>query len=306
MDDAARDVESPGSLRTGYSVGRSLLISARPRQWAKNLLIFVAPATGRVLLDADVFVRVVLTFVAFVLVASGGYMTNDIVDRDEDATHHRKRFRPIAAGDLPLRLAGSVAALLILGGIVVAYVVGGPGLLAVVAGYVLLTMAYTFFLRRVVLLDVAAIAAGFLLRAVAGGVAADVPLSSWFLIVATFGSLFVAVSKRQAEFVRLGKVRGDRRSSLSQYTEPYLRYIQYSSSTACITAYCLWAFEGAIVSPVASGLSIIPFVLGIFRYALLVEAGRGEVPEDLLLRDPALLAFAIAWVVIVSIGLLLS
>lgn len=288
------------------SLGRAMLASARPRQWAKNLLVFAAPAMGRVLHEPDVFVRVVLTFVAFTLVASGVYYINDLVDRREDANHPRKRSRPIAAGQVPVPVAWTVGTLLLVGGLVVAIGAGGVGLVAVVGGYVILQLGYAFALRSVALLDMAGIAGGFLLRAVAGGVAVDVPLSSWFLIVAAFGSLFIAASKRHAEFVRLGDVRDGRRSTMTEYSESYLRFVQYSSSTACITAYCLWAFEGAFMAPLWSGLSIVPFVLAIFRYALLVDAGRGETPEDLLLRDPSLLAFGLAWVVILGAGLVLS
>lgn len=288
------------------SLGSALVASARPQQWLKNLLVFAAPATGRVLLQPEVFARVFATFVAFTLVSSGVYYVNDLIDRHEDTQHPRKRFRPIAAGEIPVRLGWVVGILLLLGGVLAAFATGGTGLVAVVGGYVLLAMSYAIVLRGVALLDMAAIAGGFVLRAVGGGVAVDVPLSSWFLIVATFASLFVAASKRHAEFVRLGDRRGNQRSSLAEYSESYLRFLQYSASTACITAYCLWAFEGAVMAPVWSGLSIIPFVLGIFRYALLVDTGRGEVPEELLLRDPTLLTLGLAWVALLTTGLVWS
>jgi decaprenyl-phosphate phosphoribosyltransferase len=295
------------SSRSTSSLARSLLITARPRQWTKNLLVFAAPATGRVLLEPGVFADVILTFVAFTLTASGVYFVNDIIDRHEDAAHPRKRLRPIAAGELSVRVAATAGTILVAGGLVVAFVAGGPALVAVLGGYVALGLCYAFVLRRVALLDLAAIAGGFMLRAIAGGVAVDVHLSSWFLIVAAFGSLFIAASKRHAEFVRLDGARaGNERSSLTEYTEPYLRFVQYSASTVCITAYCLWAFEGAVISTTWSGLSIIPFALGIFRYALLVDSGRGETPEDLLLRDPTLLGLGAAWAAFLATGLVLS
>jgi decaprenyl-phosphate phosphoribosyltransferase len=287
-------------------VGRALLVSARPRQWTKNLLVFAAPATGRALADPDMFGRVALTFLAFTLVASGVYLVNDIMDRDEDARHPRKRSRPIAAGEIPIPVAWAAALVLLVGGTATALSAGGWALVAVVAGYVILQLGYAFFLRGVALLDMAGIAGGFLLRAVAGGVAVGVPLSSWFLIVATFASLFIAASKRHAEFVRASSAAGGHRSTLAEYSESYLRFVQYSSSTVCITAYCLWAFEGAHMDPLWSGLSIIPFVLGIFRYALLVDTGGGESPEDLLLRDPSLVAFGFVWVGVLAVGLVWS
>lgn len=295
------------SSRSTSSLARALLITARPRQWTKNLLVFAAPATGRVLLEPGVFVDVLLTFVAFTLTASGAYFVNDIIDRHEDAGHPRKRLRPIAAGELSVVAAAAASAILVAGGLLVAFLAGGAPLVAVVGGYVVLALCYAFVLRRVALLDLAAIAGGFMLRAIAGGVAVDVHLSSWFLIVAAFGSLFIAASKRHAEFVRLdGAPSEDGRSSLMEYSEPYLRFVQYSASTVCITAYCLWAFEGAVIPTVWSGLSIIPFALGVFRYALLVDSGRGETPEDLLLRDAPLLGLGVAWVAFLAAGLVVS
>jgi decaprenyl-phosphate phosphoribosyltransferase len=288
---------------------RSAITTARPRQWAKNLLVFAAPATGRVLLEAEVALRVTATFVAFSLLASGIYFVNDVIDRHEDAVHPRKRSRPIAAGLIAPETASVIGVALLVLGSGLALWAGGIDTLAVAVGYVALALAYAFVLRRIALLDMAAIAAGFLLRAVAGAAAADVHLSSWFLIVATFGSLFVAASKRHAEFLRIEQTEDTTartRSTLAEYSEQYLRFVQYSSSTACITAYCLWAFEGAVIDPLWSGLSIAPFVLGIFRYALLVDGGRGESPEDLLLRDAGLLGFGVAWAACLGMGLLSS
>ena len=299
----------PGGPGTTPRPWRSLIATARPRQWAKNLLVFAAPATGRVLLEADVALRVTATFVAFSLLASGIYFVNDVIDRHEDAAHPRKRSRPVAAGLIAPGTAATVGVGLLVLGSVLALWAGGADTLAVALGYVALALAYAFVLRRIALLDMAAIAAGFLLRAVAGAAAADVHLSSWFLIVATFGSLFVAASKRHAEYLRVERADDaavPTRSTLTEYSEQYLRFVQYSSSTACITAYCLWAFEGAVIDTLWSGLSIAPFVLGIFRYALLVDGGRGETPEDLLLRDGALLGFGVAWAACLGIGLLSS
>ena len=148
---------------------RALLVTARPRQWSKNVLVFGAPITGGVLLQPTPFVRTVLAFVAFCLVASGIYYVNDIVDRDSDRAHPVKRRRPVAAGRLPLGLAGLMAVALLLGGLMIAILGVGPRLAGVVGIYILLSLAYTFVLRGIVLLDIAAVAGGFVLRAVAGG-----------------------------------------------------------------------------------------------------------------------------------------
>jgi len=291
------------SRRTGLT--RAILSTARPRQWAKNVLVFGAPATGGVLLEPVPLLSAVAAFIAFCLVASGVYFFNDLVDVSADLQHPVKRLRPIASGLISRRLVVAIGSTLIAAGLGVGLGGGGAALLGVLAGYVGLSFVYSFFLRSIALLDLAAIAGGFLLRAVAGGVATDVPLSMWFLMVAGFGSLFLAAGKRHAEYVQLGEQRAKYRPSLDEYSEVYLRYIQYSSSTVAMAAYSLWAFEGAAGGSLWSGLSIIPFVLGIFRYALLLEKGRGETPEDVVLTDAPLLVLGFSWVLLVATGVYL-
>jgi decaprenyl-phosphate phosphoribosyltransferase len=296
--DVAASLERAGLIH-------ALLVTARPRQWAKNVLVFGAPATGGVLLESEAFARVVVAFLALCLAASGIYYVNDIVDRVVDRAHPRKRLRPIAAGELPIRLAAVFAALLITGGVAVAVWGGGLRLAGVVGAYATLALAYTFVLRSIVLVDLAAVAGGFVLRAVAGGVAVDVPLSSWFLIVACFGALFIATGKRRAEHHYLGQARGEHRRTLDEYSELYLRYVMSSASTVTIAAYCLWAFEGEAGRSLPAALSILPFVLGIYRYAMLLDAGRGGAPEDIVLRDRPLLLCGLAWILLVGLGVYL-
>jgi decaprenyl-phosphate phosphoribosyltransferase len=300
-----RPAEDVASGRPRGGLGRALLVTARPRQWAKNVLVFGAPITGEALLKPASLTRAVLAFVAFCLASSGMYYVNDVVDRRVDRAHPRKRLRPVAAGQLRVRLAVAVAALLVLAGLAVAVWSGGPELGAVVAGYVLLTLAYTLLLRNLVLVDLAAVAGGFILRAVAGGVAVGVPLSSWFLIVSCFGALFIAAGKRQAEHNDLGTTRGDHRRTLDEYSQSYLRYLMGSASTVTIAAYCLWAFEGASGRNLASALSILPFVLGIYRYVMLLDTGRGGAPEDIVLRDRPLQLCGLVWVLLVGLGVYL-
>jgi decaprenyl-phosphate phosphoribosyltransferase len=306
-----RTVESDPAVGLGSETGgrgglaRALLVTARPRQWSKNVLVFGAPITGGVLFEPIPFVRTILTFAAFCLVASGIYYVNDLVDRDLDRAHPLKRRRPVAAGRLPVRLAGVVAASLLILGLAIATIGVGPRLAGVVGMYIALSLAYTFVLRDMVLLDIAAVAGGFVLRAVAGGVAVDVPLSSWFLIVACFGALFIAAGKRRSEHASLGAGRGEHRRTLDEYSDQFLRYIVGSSSTVTIAAYCLWAFEGEAGRSLQAGLSIVPFVLGIYRYVMLLEGGGGGIPEELVLRDRSLLVFGALWVVLVAWGVYL-
>jgi decaprenyl-phosphate phosphoribosyltransferase len=264
--------------------------------------VFAAPATGSALTEPAALLATAAAFVAFCLIASGVYCFNDVIDAAGDQRHPTKRRRPVAAGEISPLTAVVSGVLLVVAGLGVAALGGGAGLVGVLTSYVALSVAYMFALRGIALLDIAAIAGGFLLRAVAGAVAADVELSMWFLMVAGFGSLFLAAGKRRAEYIQLGDERTSHRRSLLEYSEPYLRYLQYASSTVAIAAYAQWAFEGPTGGSVWSELSIFPFVLGIFRYALLLEVGQGAAPEEVVLRDPPLLVLGASWVLLVAIG----
>jgi decaprenyl-phosphate phosphoribosyltransferase len=310
---SVRSVDASGRLdvlgetapRPWKTTVRAVVATARPHQWTKNLLVFAAPVTGKALLESGALFSTIAAFFAFCLVSSGIYFLNDVVDASADREHHAKRLRPIAAGLISRRLGVVVGIIFLAAGLAVAMWGGGADLLGVMTGYVALFLAYTLVLRSIALLDLAAIAGGFLLRAVAGGVATGVPLSMWFLMVAGFGSFFLAAGKRRAEYLELGEERARHRASLDEYTEPYLRYIQYSTSAVAIAAYAQWAFEGPTGGSVWSELSIIPFVLGIFRYALLLEQGRGAAPEDVVLTDRPLLILGASWVVLVAVGVYL-
>jgi decaprenyl-phosphate phosphoribosyltransferase len=283
------------------AIARALVRATRPRQWIKNLLVFGAPIAAGLLTQPQPAARASAAFVALCLVSSGVYIVNDLVDRGTDRMHPVKVRRPLASGALPVTVARVTAVVLMTAGLAVALAVR-PALFAVVGGYVALSLSYTFALRDIVLLDIAAVSGGFLLRPVAGGAAVDVPLSSWFLIVAAFGSLFLVAGKRHADYVQLGDDRGAHRRTLGEYSPEFLQYVEYSASTIAIAAYCLWALESPNSSPPWSGLSILPFVLAIFRYALLVDKGRGGTPEDVVLRDRWLLLFGVVWVLLVGVG----
>ena len=303
--DAAAPPAAAGAHRPSTAAG--LLRAARPRQWLKNVLVLAAPGAAGVLLEPSSALAVVLAFVSFCLVASGTYLLNDARDLESDRRHPTKRHRPIAAGVISLRLAVAVGVTLLAIGLLVAALVRLE-LLAVVAGYLALTTAYTLKLRHVAVLDIATVASFFIVRAVAGGVAVDVPLSRWFLIVASFGSLFMVAGKRAGEHAELGEKRTATRTTLGVYSLTYLREIRVIAAAVTLLAYCLWAFEGT-GSTGAEGfveLSIVPFVLFILRWALLLEADREQAPEDLVLGDRGLRAAALAWAVIFGIGVYLG
>jgi len=294
-------------LRRLRSPGRALLVAARPRQWLKNVLVLAAPAAAGSLARPGTLAAAGLAFAAFCLTSSGGYFLNDLCDAENDRRHPAKRERPIAARELSPAAALASAIAFMVAGLAVAAAVN-LGLLAAVAAYAALTVSYTLSLKRLPIIDIATVAAFFVLRAVAGGLADGIPLSPWFLIVASFGSLFIVAGKRASEFARLGDARAVTRPALAAYSYGYLRNLRTMAASVTLAAYCLWAFERARTlggSPLVE-LSIIPFVLFIMRYAMLTEDDVEAAPEDLVLADPGLRAAALVWMICFGCGVYLS
>jgi decaprenyl-phosphate phosphoribosyltransferase len=300
--DTPAPVVLPGGWK--FTVPGGLLRAARPRQWIKNVLVFAAPGAAGISLTPGHLAPVIGAFAAWCLVSSGTYLMNDALDADADRLHPRKRLRPVAAGTVTVgtaRLAG--VALLVLGAGLPA-LWGAPRVTGILALYAVITLSYSLWLKEMAVVDLAAVASGFVLRAISGGVAAHVPISNWFLIVASFGSLFIVAGKRHAEHVDLRDGRGAHRSTLETYSLAYLGYVRAVSSGVAITAYCLWAFEKAKVAndPVLFQLSIIPFVMALLRYALLLDAGRGGAPEEIVIGDRALQVLGLVWVGLFAAG----
>lgn len=284
----------------------------RPVQWIKNALVVAAAGAAGALGHDDVPGRVAVAALAFCLLSAGLYALNDVRDADEDRLHPRKRLRPVAARELSSR----DAILLGLGCLIVGMALCAlvrPLLLAVGAGYVALTLSYTWLWRRILLLDIVAIAGGFVLRALAGGVAAPVGLSRWFVLVVSSAALFVAAAKRHAELmrtrsalptegagIRTGAPAG--RQVMRGYTPAALRAILAGSGAVALFAYCVWAFALLDVHGIPwRMLTAIPFTLGLLRYWKLVRAGGGEAPEETLLTDRPLAAIALVWLVLFAL-----
>jgi len=297
--DAPRDVTpSPRPLPL------ALLVEARPKQWAKNVLVFAAPGAAGVLDQAGSLGRSLGAFACLCLAATGTYYLNDAADVAADRLHPTKRRRPIAAGEIALPLARVLGVMAIVAAVATAYAVR-PQLAVVVACYVALTTSYSIWLKHVAVVDVVSVAAGFVLRAIAGAVAVDVPISDWFFIVASFGSLFMVVGKRRAELGELGPAAAATRATLGTYSRQFLEQLQTISTSVVLVGYCLWAFEKAAAADAAVPwfqLSIVPFALAILRYALLVDTGQGGAPEDIVLGDRAILAIGLAWMAIFLAG----
>ena len=277
--------------------------SLRPRQWTKNLLVAAAPLAAGKLFEAPVWWQTLVAFVAFCALSGAVYLVNDVVDVESDRAHPRKRHRPIAAGELSVRTALVVAAVLGLAALLAGTAVNWHlGLLLVT--YVLLQAAYSLWLKHEPVLDLAVVSVGFLMRAVSGGLAASLPLSDFFLMVAGFGSLFMVAGKRYSELHTLGNEAGTRRS-LIRYTDTYLRFVWSIAATSTALAYCLWAFEQSHGAGVPwQSISIVPFVLGLLRYAVDIDAGQAAEPEDIILGDRGLQAIGLVWFVLVVLGVL--
>jgi len=273
----------------------------RPRQWVKNLLVLTAPLAAGRLLEPAVLKGTALAFVAFCLISAAVYLVNDVRDVAEDRQHPTKRFRPIAAGELKPVTALVLAAVLGACGLALGFVVSMPlGITMVV--YVALQLLYSAYLKHLPVVDLAVVASAFLLRAIAGGVATGIPLSQWFLLVAAFGSFFMVSGKRYSEMKALGGEAGTRRS-LTRYSESYLRFAWMMAAVMVLISYSLWAFEnrgtGALGVP-WTAISIAPFTLGLLQYALEVDAGTADEPEEVVLNDRVLQGLGVVWVAVIS------
>ncbi len=287
---AERRRSEPGGVRAWVR-------AVRVRQWAKNLLVFAAPAAAGTLGRSGALERVSISFLVFCLLASGAYLINDARDAPEDRRHPVKRHRPIASGAVPAEMASAVGAVLVAIGIWLALAVS-VDLCIMACAYAALNVAYTTWLRRVAIADIAAIAAAFVLRALGGGIAAHVAISRWFILVVSFAALFVAAGKRYADFLD-PETRRSRRV-LEQYTAEFLRLVICVSCAGALGAYSLWAFAAGV--PLSRELTIIPFILAMLRYGLLVTSGSGGAPETVIFGDRFMQMTGLAWVVMFGLG----
>jgi decaprenyl-phosphate phosphoribosyltransferase len=282
--------------RGPLAVACGLLKAARPRQWVKNVLVVAAPLASADLGHVSVLAKIALAFVAFCLAASAVYLINDVVDVEEDRAHPVKCHRPIAAGRVPVGLAIGASVVFFAAGLAVASL-ASPQLLIVLGVYVVVQLGYCLGLKHQPVIDICIVASGFLIRAVAGGAAANIPLSQWFLLCAGFGSLFMVAGKRYAEYVLVERTGAKIRRSLEGYSASYLRFVWTLSATVLIMTYGLWAFEirAAHHNSVWSVISIVPFVVAVLRYAVDVDGGNGGEPEDIALGDRVLQVLAVLW-----------
>lgn len=285
------------------SVGAHLR-EARPKQWAKNVLVFAAPGAAGVLNEWSALWQTLVAFVALCMAASGTYYWNDVLDVEADRAHPRKRLRPVASGAVSMLSARIVGTILLVGGVTLAFVPDWRSGVAVVV-YVVLTVSYSARLKHEAVLDLMAVAAGFVIRAIAGAEASGVEMSTWFLLCASFGALFIVTGKRYAELRDAGDTVGVTRVALSEYSLGFLRIVLSVSLAATLVAYCTWAFATKEISGSTwpfYELSIIPMLGALLRYLLVLEQGQGAAPEDVFAADRMLQGMGVAWVIVFGLG----
>ena len=300
-------VAVPGAALTrapGHTTAVNLLISLRPGQWTKNLLVFAGVLFGQRLFDPAAVARSLAAFAIFCALSGAVYLINDIADREQDRLHPIKARRPIASGALSVGAASAAAAVLCLAALGASLALGLPFALAA-AGYVLLQVLYSGPLKQIVIVDVLTLATGFVLRAIAGAVAVDVAISHWLLVCTLLLALFIALAKRRHEIVLLAGDASSHRSILGEYSAYLL-----DQMIAVVTASTLIAYISYTVSPETQEkfgtpwlAATIPFPLyGIFRYLYLVHKREGGgSPADLLLTDRPLLVCVALWAFAVAL-----
>ena len=286
----------------------ALLRESRPKQWLKNVLVFAAPGAAGVLDQGDNLMLAALAFVSFCFAASGIYIWNDLLDVEADRRHPTKRNRPIASGELSTGAARAAGVAFPIIALALAAATGRWQTVAVVATYIVITIAYTLHLKHVPVVDLVTVASGFVLRAAAGAVAVDVPMSRWFVLCITFGSLFIVVGKRYAELNEVGNAAGTR-STLEVYSVGYLRIMLSVSLAGVLISYCVWAFETSAASgsdwPLYE-LSIVPMLMALMRYLLVLEEGGGAAPEEVFSSDRLLQFLGSCWVIVYGLAVYVS
>jgi 4-hydroxybenzoate polyprenyltransferase len=285
---------------------RYVLKAMRPRQWTKNGIVFMALIFSvnqewmpeKVDTWDHLLLRCIVTALCFCAVSGAEYMVNDLHDRESDRLHPTKRNRPIAAGLLGTTEVLIWAAALATAGTIVAYFIDWRTA-AVVVGYMGLMLAYTFYLKHQVILDVMAISGGFVLRALAGAYAIDVPTSPWLYVVTALGALFLAITKRRAEGDLLQDDATNHRATLEHYTPELLNQMTSMVTASTVIAYALYTFTAENLPTNHTMMITIPFVAyGVFRYLYLsLTRNEGGSPEEVLLKDKPLLLTIIGWVV---------
>lgn len=293
IDDQRR---GPRSARISYQL-KLLVRATRPRQIIKNLVVPAAPFAAGELVRAEVVLTATVAVIAFSAAAAGIYLLNDVIDAKNDRAHPTKRLRPVASRLLsPYKALATAVPLLVVAELV--SFVASPRLALVTAVYIQLQIVYCLWIRRQPVFDICLVATGFVLRVIAGAVATSVPLSVWLLCATAFWSLFMVSGRRYSEVKARDKNGRNTRSSLNGYSLSYLRFVWSSSATMSILAYLLWLSQTPSHDrPLFSGLAAAMFIVAMLRYALDIDRGTADTPEEIAFGDRALQTLALLWLV---------
>jgi len=290
------------------SIGRTGVLSdyvdlLRPAQWVKNVVVFAGPAAGLKLLHARSFLQALLTFVAFCLAASATYAINDVLDREADARHPTKRFRPVARGAIAPWMAAVVGAALIVVACGLSLALPNRLVTAAILFYFALTVAYSLTLKKRMILDVIVIATGFVIRAWAGSQAVGVAASEWLVACMFTLCLFLGFGKRRCEIAMMGGMdeAGRHRPTLLRYTPDLLNHLITVSAGIAVMTFLLYTMEPSRSPspfPKEQLFYTLPVVVyGIFRFAMLTEIGAYSGPTEIVLKDKALLLSILLWAI---------
>ena len=287
----------------------SLVKSMRPRQWVKNLVIFLplvfslneawSLSTGNELPTLTLLSKNIIALVSFIFACSAIYILNDLLDAESDRNHHSKKFRPIAAGEINTSIALFTAVLFTVVALLIASLVNTK-LFYAVGAYMMLMVVYSLFLREIMILDIFAISSGFVIRVVAGALAINIPVSPWLYVCMGFGALFIALSKRHAELNVTETKNGYNRTTLQKYSLGLIETFITLALSTTLMSYILYTFTAPNLPDNNAMMLTIPFIVyGTFRYLYLVkERWLGEKPEDVLVTDRPLIICVILWLTV--------
>lgn len=276
--------------------------TARPRQWSKNLLVFAAPGAAGVLFQPGIFFSALWAFAIFCLASAGTYFVNDANDVLIDRQHPTKKYRPVASGVISVKSAFVIGLLLVASSVAAAFLMKWQfGLIITI--YLSVTSIYSFGLKNVEVIEIFAVATGFVLRAIAGVVVTGVALSEWFLLVASAGALMVIAAKREAEKKRsMVDAATKVRVAVSGYTESFLGSLRNVAAAIVLISYCLWSFELPENANLVAQLSVVPLAIIIVRFIQLADLGKTEKPESLPFEDKFLFMAGLAWAILYFLG----
>lgn len=282
-----------------------LFLACRPKQWIKNILVFAALIFSQELFITAAFWHAVGAFVLFTIVSSSVYLINDIADKEEDRLHPDKKHRPIASGKLSVSVAGGAVIIGLINVFLLSYLYYSPWLLFVFGLYFIMNILYSAYLKRLVIIDLMIVAAGFVLRAIAGAVAIQVSISPWLLAATFFAALFLVLGKRRHELLNLGEDTVKHRKVLSEYSKEMLDSMLVIVTSITIVMYVLYTMAPATIERFQTQnliYTVVFVVYGVFRtYYLIYQKNEGGAPTEMLLKDKPLQINILLWLIVVML-----